>query len=89
MIVPSVPSLSSQAAGTTGVPPTPSAGKICYTSDGFPSASATVTEDLGVAFALNAPAGDTVLEATAPGYLFEANTFQVFVGGVSFTIIHP
>jgi hypothetical protein len=75
-------------AGAT-IAQTPAAGKICYTSDGLPSASANATEDLGVAFALSAPAGETVLEALAPGYVFEANTFEVFAGGVSFTIIHP
>jgi hypothetical protein len=67
----------------------PSAGALRYLVGGVPSNSATSTDASGAALGLNAPAGESTVQANYSSTALESHSFESQPDGLSFTLIHP
>lgn len=68
----------------------PASGKYCYNGgSGTPSSGATMTAADGLAYLINAPAGEVTVSATATGMTFTAHKITVRTGVLTTTVIQP
>jgi hypothetical protein len=67
---------------------TPAAQKVAYLSGNNVNASATSTDETGIAIGLNVPAGDATVGA-ARTLTLESHGFELFANGLSGTAVHP
>lgn len=67
----------------------PAAGAVHYNQGGIPNSGATVTDDDGVAYLVNVPAGEVTVSATVGGTELRPVTFTAEAGLVSTTGLVP
>ena len=85
-VVVSYTGLDSQSA-TVSASPTP--GKICYNSGGFPNRNATMTDADGIAYVLNIGPGDAMVTASKSGLTYRMQKVTARAGVFTTTPIQP
>jgi hypothetical protein len=75
------------AGATISASPTP--GKICYNSGGFPNRNATMTDTDGIAYVLNIGPGDAMVTAAKSGLTYRMQKVTARAGVFTTTPIQP